>query len=724
MNLYKKSRLAVMASAVVGASSISLPLSAVAQESRVLEEVMVTAQKRSESVQDVPIAISAFSNEMIGKTGIDTVTDLIPMVPGLTGSTTGVGTPVWAIRGISTNAFGVGAEPSVAVFVDDGYIGRPGLSNNAFFDISRIEVVKGPQSSLFGRNASVGAISIITNKPEDENSLRLGLSAGNESQRGYDVVGNLAATDELAFRIAYHGTRLEGIYEDVANNKEAFTDRDDVRLMTRWTPSDDFEAILALNYSDSESNMNGNYSPSLSTVEPGEEFPDKIAFSQPDNETNEADGAQLRLTWDLSETVTLTSITDYRSYEYTFFQDVDGTNDDAFIDFALDIGTGGSTVSFSQDKTEQESISQELRLNGSSGDNIDWFVGVSYFDEEVDEITVVQLTDTALGLGLLGEDRTITSGGTESVGVYGDIKWSMSDALRLTTGIRWSRDDKDWCVNGAVADLGLVAVPTVGKVCGDESWDEITPRLVVDYAVNEDVMVFGSISRGYKGGGFNGSAADSNGDGIGDAVAPYDPEINLAYEVGLKSTLLDGSMQFNGSVFFNDYTDLQISTATLAGILTTNAAEVEVKGFELEATYLPVDRLTLRANYAYTDTEITEDDRPLPNDEGESLFYAPENTFSVSASYDQVVEVGLLNWFAMYNWQDEFNYPNFIPEDDYGVFNARVGFTPNSEKWDVAVAVDNIADEEYTVIRQDIGFGEALMRGMPRLWRVEFNVYF
>lgn len=701
--------------------ALAMPTAVMADESFVIEELIVTAQKRSESAQDVPIAISTFNEEMVANTGVDTLTDIIPMIPGLTGAAYGIATNAWAIRGISTNDWSAGSEPSVGVFIDDAYIGRNALATGAFFDISRIEVVKGPQGTLFGRNASVGAISIVTNKPEDENSLRVGLSGGDEGQREYNLVGNLAVSDELTMRLAYHGSRLKGIWEDVAQNEEGFADRDDYRLMSRWTPSDNFEALLVLNYSDAETNMGGAYNPGLSRIVPGEEFPDEIGHSTKDRESNESDGIHLRLTWDLSDDLMLTSITDRRSFEYSYTQDLDGTDDNALIDAIFEVGTGGASIGFANPDTTQSSISQEFRLNGST-DSVDWFVGASYFKEDIDEVTVVDLVDTALGLGLLAEDRTLTEGTAASLGVYGDAQWVVTEDLSITGGVRWSQDKKDWCTLGAVG-LDFGAVDTMGtNVCGSKTWSEVTPRLVIDYALNNDVMVFASVSKGYKGGGFNTAAGDfDDADFIGDGVADFAPETNLAYELGLKSTLLDGRMQFNASAYLNDYQDLQIQTATLAGVLISNAAEAETKGVELEVTYMPLKGLTLMANYAYLDAEFTEGEFS-----GRALAYAPESSYSLSANFEQMLSSGSLNWFAMYNWQDDFYFDtdNILAEEAYGLVGAKMTFIPLSERWDLAFGVDNATDEEYAVYRQDVGLGLAMSRGMPRLWKVDFNLYF
>jgi len=685
-----------------------------------IEEVLVTAQKRSESIQDVPVAISSFSAEMAANVGADNIVEIIPMIPGLTGTTAGLATNTWAIRGISSNDFTAGGEASVGVFIDDAYIGRNVLATGAFFDIDRVEVVKGPQGTLFGRNAAAGAINIVTKKPQDENSLRLGVGMGNEGQQDYSVIGNLAVNDDFALRMSYHGTRFEGLWEEMTFGEEAFSDQDALRVSALWSPSDSFTAQLTLNYGDAEGNMNGAYNPLFQTVEPGVEFPDQIARSTRDLETSETDGASLRLSWDVNENLTLTSITDARSYDYSYKSDVDATSDDAFIDAAFAVGTGGSTIEFNQPDVGQSSFAQEFRLNGST-DSINWFVGLSYFSEDVDERTQLNLIDTALGLGLLAMDDTATKGKTKAVGVYGDMTWAVNDALSVTAGIRWSEDKKDWCTT-STAGIGLVAVSTDGQVCGDAKWSEVTPRFVVDYALTEDMMAYASYSKGYKGGGFNSAAGDFVGGGfIGDAVVGFEPETIDAYELGLKSTALDGRLQFNAAAYLNDYQNLQVQTATLAGILVTNAAEAETQGLELEVNYMPAAGLTLMGNYSSLDTEFTKGDNA-----GNVLAYAPENTFSVGASYVTELSSGTLDWFTMYSWQDEFFFDatNMLVEDSRGLLGAKVTYRPASEGWDLALGGENLTDEDYAVARTDIGLGESINRGMPRLWKVEFNAYF
>jgi len=708
------------------AAVIALTTCAATAHSQMLEEIVVTVQKRTESVQDVPIAISAMNQEMIVDTGVDNITQILPMLPGVTGSAAGISTNAWAIRGISTNDWSMGSEPSVAVYVDEACIGRNVLATGAFFDLAGLEVIKGPQGTLFGRNAAAGAIALTTNKPADENTLHLGIGAGNEGQRLYDIVANAALSDDFVVRFGYHGTRFDGFWEDVNNNEDAYRDEDAYRLAARWDVTDTFQALLTLNYGDQETNMNGAYSPLLSTVEPGVEYPNKVARTTLDREENETTGANLRLAWELGNNMTLISITDLRDFDYSYQQDVDGSNADATIDailaslFGEPTITGGLTLEFANPEIKGNTFGQEFRLGGS-GERLDWFVGVNYFEEEVDEIQRLNAIDTALGLGTLFYDENITKGDNESLGIFGDVRWSVTEALALTAGGRWTQDEKDWCTQG-YADLGFIGVNN-GKLCDSEKWTDFSPRLVVDYQFTDDLMVYASASEGYKAGGFNPAAADYNGDFVGDAVASFDPETNTSYELGMKSEFMDGRMRLNAAVYYSDYEDLQVATATIGGILIDNASEAEVTGAEVEWTFMPGANWTLNANYSYIDGEYTDGEL-----DGNVLAYAPENSYAASAKYDMGVGQSTISWFAIYTYQSDFYFDpgNTQEEDGYGLLTARVAFVPASGSWDVALSGENLTDEEYAVARTDIGLGTgpSISQGMPRTYMLTANIYF
>jgi iron complex outermembrane recepter protein len=709
-----KSLLAIAVSAAIS------PVPAFAQ----LEEVIVTAQKREQSLQDVPIAISAVNQEIIEKTGINTITEVIPMVPGLTGSDYGLATNTWAIRGISSNDWTIGSEPAVGVFFDDAYVGRNMFATSTFFDISRIEVVKGPQGTLFGRNSAAGAISLASNAPGDENELRLGVALGDEGQQRYEVVGNWAVSDTFALRLAYQHQEWEGMWEEVISGDEAYTESDAVRLMARWDVSDSFEAVLRANYGKAETNYTSAMNIPTNLAEPGEEYPDKYAINTPNFEENEDEGFGLRLSWDINKSLSLVSITDVRSGENEYREDVDGTADDVAVDEALFGVPGGALGGLDipvRLKGSADTVYQEFRLSGGS-DSLTWFTGVSYYAEELDgPVWHVDYLATALDMPV-GMQRIESEADNESYGVYADATWMVTDKLSVIGGARYSYDDKDWCTNTLQDDFGEMGGPTGGKLCANEDWDEVTSRLVAQYDIGDDAMIFASVGQGYKGGGFNTAVADTNGDFMGDTIVPFDPETSIAYEVGVKSSLLDGRMQLNGSAFFTDYEALQIATFSFdSGQQISNYGDAETKGLEAELSYSPIDGLVLMANYAYLDAEISSGDF-----DGSTMSHSPENTFSIGANIDHGFLGGDLNWFAVYNYQDDFYHEigGGEQEDGYGILNGKVTYTAGSERWDLAIAADNITDEDYAALRSDYGWGTQIHWGYKRMVRAEFNVYF
>lgn len=689
-----------------------------------IEEVVVTAQKREQNLQDVPIAISAVSQEVLDQTGINTITEVIPMVPGLTGSDYGLATNTWAIRGIGSNDWTIGSEPSVGVFVDDAYVGRNIFATTNFFDINRIEVVKGPQGTLFGRNAAAGAISLVTNRPGDENELRLGVALGDEGQERYEIVGNWSVSDSFALRLAYQHQEWEGMWEEVISGDDAYTESDVVRLMARWDISDNFEALIRFNYGEAETNYTSAINIPTNLADPGEEYPDKYAINQPNYEDNEDEGFGLRLTWNINDSLTLVSITDVRSGENNYFEDVDGSADDLAIDEALFETQGGAVggldipVGLGGDA---DTFYQEFRLNGGS-DSLSWFTGVSYYTEDLENTRwEVDYVATALGAPI-GSQRIESEAENDSYGIYGDITWQVTESLALIGGVRWSFDEKDWCTNTLQDDFGDMGGPTDGELCDEEDGDELTSRLVAQYDVSDDTMIFVSVAEGYKGGGFNTAVVDTNGDFIADTLVPFDSETSIAYELGLKSTLLDGRMQLNGSAYFTDYESLQVAVFGFdVGQQIRDAGDAETKGFEAELSYAPVDGLVLMANYAYLDAEIVSGAL-----DGQVLAFAPENTFSIGANFKHEFLGGNLNWFTVYNHTDEFYHDidNLNEEDSYGILNGKVTYTAGSGRWDLAIAADNITEEDYATLRADFGWGPQLHWGYQRMVRSEFNLYF
>ena len=724
--MYKPDHLSCL---LVGTVTIALsgaPLVYAQQE--VLDEIVITAQKRSESLQDVPIAVSAFSDDFIASSGVSTLTALIDYTPGLTGNTTGYSNPAWGIRGAVTNDAFAGSENSVGVFQDEAYIGRDQLASAAFLDIERIEVVKGPQGTLFGRNAVSGAINIVTNKPARENSLKLHGGVGNEGQQKFGAVGNLVAKENFLLRAALQTYGFDGIDTNVVNGKKREIDELLGRIMAHWTPSDDLDLLLTVQVSENENNLQRYHNPDLTNAfgltVGTEPFDTQIAQEGLNREDVSTRGVDLRVTWQVSDSVALTSISDWRDFDHDYSQDLDGINFDFGPVLGFGAGMGGVNFAF---YPGAETWAQEFRLNGSQ-DKFGWFVGMSYFQEEIAEDSLL-FSD---GFGVDVADKTITEGDTKSHAVYGDVTYQASDRLTLTAGLRYTRDEKSWCTENVAGFAGFFGDTGGTTLCRTDDWTDIAPRLVMDYSPSDALLLYASWSRGYKAGGFNAQAEDTDvpPNGTAETVRAFDPEEIEAFEIGLKSMWMDGRLKANVSAYQNDYTDLQVETIQNAQVLIDNAAKADIQGAELELTWLPgIDGLQLNFSYALIDGEYDGIIQGV-DVSGNRLLQTPEHSYNISVMHEWESGHGLVSFFLAYNWVDEQFFDAFetalLAEDDYGIWNGSVRYTHHSGRWDVALLGENLADEEYSLLNQDpIGFGvRHFIRGYPRLVRAEFSYHF
>ena len=695
---------------------------------QVLEEVLVTAQKRSESVQDIPIAVSAFDQSFMRKSGIENAADLVAYTPGLSGQSYQATESVFTVRGIGTQAFGIGADNSVGMFIDDQPIGRTTLIGNSFFDLERIEVVKGPQGTLFGRNASAGAISIITNKANAEkSSLDILVSAGDEGQQRFEGAGNWAINDQFALRLAARKSERDGTFENALNGDELNNvDDTTIRGSLHYSFSDTLGVDLSAEKLDSKSYTAATFFDNA--------FDDKISINKQPEQEIDSTRATMRLTWDL-DGVTLTSNTSYLDYDITAIP-VDADATDLFIINLVEPQEGDQWV-------------QELRLNGST-ENIDWFAGASYIQENIKSRTTYQWSDFILIPALAGwptlcEDNpglcqtsvdqvNFAETDNTSYAVYGDLAWSFTEKLKLTVGARYTNDKKDFDLNqpipnsiwGALTGDALIKVATDGTVSDDDSWTSFDPRVVLDYQLSDDIMMYGSVASGYKSGGFNSNPASTLAEGQQQKPASFDEETVIAYEVGFKSQFWDNRAQLNGAIYFNDYDDFQIEDNANLVIVIQNAASVETYGLELDGQVLVTENLTLRGTYSYLDAEFTDGFFSGIDIGGNALPRAPKNSGSAILDWDGTVgTLGRFNFRGEYVYTDSiyFDATNDFEQDSFGVFNARIGWETEDGRFGVAVIGENLGDEEFfvhkTLVLDPLGFP-----GMGRMYRMELTASF
>lgn len=689
--------------------------SQLAYSQAVLEEVVVTAQKREEGLQDVPIAVQAFTSESLDRLTAQDIGDLDAFTPNVEIPRQS-NQPNYKIRGIGTSDFGVGADPAVGVYVDGVYIGRSGGSKVAFNDIARIEILNGPQGTLFGRNAAAGAIQYVTNKPIEETEGWVKATLGNYERVQVEGVYNLPLTDQLYWRTGVLANKRDGYIDNVVTGDDHQYQKNwAITSALRWLPSDNLDILWRVEYDkidqDSKAVTSAVYGPRDGA---GADFRETSTNRRLD-ETRELWGTSLHLTYELSA-ATFTSISSYRTYETE-----NPENQDGWIDPTFEFNDYNA-----EDNTQW---SQEFRFAGEWGAKLQWTVGANYHEENAKQTSGIILNPLAVdrviieseigipyaavdpgfgydiafspiggfthlprlyttGLEALTADSYSefidVEGDYTSWAVFADFTYDITDKLSLTAGVRYTEDKKDFSRFVAVNDFGIhfAFTPTLfddegnylpvggtnpGSYDQSESWSETTPRLVLDYAITDDILFYASWAEGYKAGGFN-SADDTNESG------PFDPASVENLEFGIKSTWLDNTLRVNASYFDYDYKNLQDLTLIPAACLPESdfavnqfeTSDVEGDGLELAVNWVPVNGLELWGNLGTLDAKYTERTRrrAITNSAGESvcdpvdesgqkLSGPPELSYALGATYTYATNSGsevsaALSW----GWQE------------------------------------------------------------------------
>lgn len=703
----------------------------------VLEEIIVTAQKRAQSSQDVPIALSAFSSDMLRQVGATDFKDLTKMTPGFSVAGGSDAFPRSYIRGIGSNDTGVGVDPSVGVYIDGVYASRNGGALTDLMDVAGVEILKGPQGTLFGRNSIGGAISITTEKPSDEFTGEMGVEVGSYNNRIAKGIVNIPLIDDtLYMRASGNIQKRDGWQENILGGADGYDrDRASGRLKFTWLPSDSVEVNFANSWSryDETSGYVDNLEYALNAVNPistdTSDINDQSVVSgsrsllglapdeaplEPRLERGLRDHS-VSVDWDINDNLSFTSLSSYRTFSTFSASDYDGTE-------YLLLNNEGSTEF-------NETISQEFRLNGSS-DSLDWFVGLSGTHER--NALDFKLRFSDFGPLFAGFGNAPINGGqnfsetthvdtrTDSLAIYGDATWQVTDRLNLTFGARYSEDEKEieWGAPLAQADgaSGLggagFTLPSRGQFVDaalnpdasltkrEDEWNNFSPRLVVDYALTDDAMIYASITKGYKSGGFNSTPSPDLGLGLAitpTATASVDPEEVVNYEVGVKSTWLDNRLVVNASVFSLSYDDLQVRQFVGTTVQLANAGKASNEGLELEVHYQISQNLMLLANATWMNAEYDEylsDD--LGDLAGTPLLFSPDYAGSIALDHSyQIDSVGELRSFISYAYQGDHLYQEGFEQESYGLVDARVSLLTEGEQWEVAIFGNNLTDEAY-----------------------------
>lgn len=657
---------------LVLSSSVASPI--VQAEAGVIEEIVVTARKRSESIQDVPIAVSAIDKEL-GEAHVRRLEDIQNYSPNLIiGRTPGIASgAAISIRGVSSSESDKSFDPAIGVMMDGMFLGTSSGVLLQNFDIDRIEILRGPQGTLFGKNTTGGIINIIRGAVTKEWGADISGTLADHGREDVKAVVNVPLGDNAGVKLFGASIQSDGYVRNRTLGKDV--GGDDIQtygFTALWEPTEDLD--LKLHYekfkddSDQGAYHNNNSPAELTCVLESIGFTGGAsgcaATAMDDEDNNSANGTNdsnndydtliATINWDLGA-VLMTYIGTSR--------DMDEENNQHFDGAAADL----LDMRFFNDWHQK---SHELRVTSQFSDNFEFVAGLYYWDVDYEQrwdvghlhyqlsrLGVIPLPLTATTLSSNGQEQT-----TESTAVFFSGDWHINNDWTLTAGLRWTKEEKDFLGgNGgqfydpAAGD----AIPALFQPATfKDEWTEVTPKLGLRYQANDNFMFYGSYSEGFKSGGFFGRQADFNID------PRYDPEYVINYEFGMKSTLLDGAMILNAAVFRSDYEDKQESILVpidLSNVATVvrNAGELEIYGAELEVMYQITTEWFVRASYGYLDAEYSEYDADLNGDgivtdnSGLTSRRTPENTFGLTTNYTIQLGSGDLSGTLSYRWTDE-----------------------------------------------------------------------
>jgi iron complex outermembrane receptor protein len=741
-----------------------VPVSALAQsevgaQDSEFSDIVVTAQKRAEDISDVPLTIQAFSGHTLRAAGVTQTADLAMVVPGFNFSKSSANTPIFTVRGIGFNTPNLSSTSPVGIYVNEVAYAYPYMANGPTFDIERVEILKGPQGTLYGRNTTGGLVNFITGAPKKDFSAGATVDLGSFETYNFEGYLNLPLGEAAAVRIAARSENSDkGWQRSVSRPGDRLgqKDRQAARLSLQLDPSSVVRINLTANYWQDKSHTVAPQATSF--------LPDQAAFAipglsasilaDPDARDADWDSAEAgkppfrtdsrfwslagRAEVDLGDDLTLTSLTAYSDLRRRDFNDLDGTPFET-----LAYGSNGNIKSFSQ----------ELRLNGRSGP-VEWIVGSYYSHDDIadDQSAYYGQSSTVRLLRFLGANRVVQTQYTpvqiasglrqfrnesaqtsRSASVFGNADWELSDQFRVSAGLRYSSDSLKYrgCTRDAngnslpVWNTGVAFVvrsnPNVGlnecltfNVAFTDNVpivekrlkeDNISGRINLSYTPNSDTLIYASVSRGFKSGAFPVLAANSEAQ-----LNPARQEKVMAYESGIKASLADRCVQLNASAFFYDYRNKQLFGEIPDRVFTTltrilNVPKSEVYGAEADLTFRPARGLTVKLGASYTHTEITEylgfDRSAAVVDFSGSRFpYTPEWQVNGLVNYETPVTDTLgvqttVSAAYLSGTRGTIENDSRFDVDPYTIVNANIGLYTLDDKWRLSLSARNLFNKYY-----------------------------
>lgn len=724
-----------------------------------IEEITVTAQKREQAISDVPMSVSVLTGDAMQDRGIEQVADFARSVPAFTYTESRVGTPIYTLRGVGFNDIALGGRPTVSVYADEVPIPFAIETRGGFLDLERVEILKGPQGTLFGQNATGGAINLIAAKPTDEFSSGLKLEYGRFGAFALGGFASGSLSDNVRARVAAEHESSDdwqkGYLTDIENGAQDLTT---ARVIFDWTPSDRLGVSLNINgyidQSDSQAPQLSGIAPGIPPAAPfipgllGVPNPaedNRLAEPTPDNYSRDNTFGQisLRFDYDVSDALTLTSLTSVSTYDQDQTVDVDGQ--------AI-IGLQQRTIG------RIDSFFQELRLGGSMNDRTHLTVGLNYADDTSEEFNVDDISQSTLGVGTgLATFNLRNDQDMQTFSAFVDLEYDLSNTLSIFGGIRHtsadneftgcSLDSGDGTASAFFVNILMLPPPGAGNcfsfdlatfsyplIQTDLDEDNTSWRLGLDWAASDWASVYGTISRGYKAGGFPTLAAT--------AAVQYAPTVQeelTAYEIGVRAEPSD-ELRFSAALYYYDYVDKQVLGFTNDPVFgpllrLNNVPESEVVGVDVEVEWSPIAGLNLNAAASFVDSEVTSDYLSQnafgvdANFKGEPFPNAPEFQFSADASYqwpisdrlDVFVGLGLSH---QDDTNSEFGQSPELDVDGYTLVDIRGGVESQDGRWRLSAWARNVSDEYYWSFASKTNDTFIRYTGMPRTYGATLTLRF
>lgn len=710
-------------------------------------DIIVTAQRRQERLQDVSASISAFGNRELERSNIVQFEQLAPRVPGFYLGGSAPVRPLLYIRGVGTRQFDPGSDPSVGAFMDDVYVGRSSGVLGYLKDIDRVEVLKGPQGTLYGRNTIAGAVNILTRMPTD--SFEAEFQGGIGNYDAYNATGILSGplAEGVRARVVVSRTYRDGFVRNLATGRRSQGEGNwSGRAKLAFDLSERLQLLLI-------GELFRDRTPSFQGINQGSVAnPRAVFFQRPGSVPlvanqdyasfysldsrlrRDAKTGSAKLSYD-GEGVDLVSITAYRRTKFSEVRDFDSTSLDAVDQRSSEIN---------------RQFTQELRLSSAAGgpltfdDHVKWIVGAYYFHDHSTRSDAFRLgadsLSAALGGGLIKTDTSLGDNKTSSYAAFGQVDVTVLPRLTLALGVRYTSDKKKNVASGLTTGPGLPFIAGPFVAADQRKWHAVDPRAVLTYKWSDDAMTYASYSKGFKSGGFQFVPFSAAQAGV-----VFNPERVEAFEIGWKTQWADRRITFNGALFQYDYTNLQVARIVVLPTgaptnLITNAAQSTIKGFETDLSARLGGGLEANISYAYLDAKY---DRYFLNDpstpsspntdiSGTRMVRSPKHSVNVGLQYGLTIGDGKLtargDWSVMTKFYHEpgegraaVGAGALALEPSYDIANFRL--TYDRQTWSLSAFVNNALKEKYRRSIQAFGNiavafpGEPRMYGLTLTWR-------